>query len=262
MSAARPLTFAPTDAANDAPPTSSDIAAASRALDGALDQAWIAFQPIVDNRERRTLGYEALLRTKDTTLRDPSAILDAAERSHRVHDVGARVRELVVVAFESAPQSALLFINLHPRDLADARLFDPRSPLARIADRVVLELTERSSIHDIADVEANAAALRALGFRMAVDDLGAGYAGLSSFAVIEPEIAKLDMSLVRSIHLSSVRQRVVASMLSLCRELGSRVVAEGVECEEERATLASLGCEWMQGYYFAKPGPPFPAAMI
>ncbi len=95
--------------------------------------------------------------------------------------------------------------------------------------------------------------LRELGFRIAVDDLGAGYAGLSSFALLEPDIVKLDMTLVRDVDRSSVKQKLVASMASLCRDMGLLTVAEGVETQAERDTLIHLGCDLLQGFYFARP---------
>ena len=239
-------------------PHSLEFAAVSEALDRALEGLWVAFQPIVDWPKRIVIGYEALLRSRDETLSNPGLILDAAEQVGRLHDVGSRVRDLASKAFLSADQDTLLFLNLHPQDMLDASLYDPSHLLVQMADRVVLEITERSSVHDVMDLQSRAEGLRKLGFRLAIDDLGAGYAGLSSFAVLEPELAKLDMSLVRSIDTSQVRQRVVTSMVSLCRDLGNRVVAEGVETKEERDALADLGCDLMQGYLFAKPGPPFP----
>jgi EAL domain-containing protein (putative c-di-GMP-specific phosphodiesterase class I) len=119
---------------------------------------------------------------------------------------------------------------------------------------VVLEITERTSLARISDVRECVARLRKLGFRIAVDDLGAGYAGLSSFSQLEPDVAKLDMSLVRGIDVSSRKASIVRSMLTVCqRELGTYVVCEGVETESERDTLTSLGADLLQGYLFAKP---------
>jgi EAL domain-containing protein (putative c-di-GMP-specific phosphodiesterase class I) len=97
-----------------------------------------------------------------------------------------------------------------------------------------------------------------MGFKIAVDDLGAGYAGLSSFTVLEPEIVKLDMSLIRDIHITSTKQKVVRSMTALSKDMGMTVVAEGVETREERACLVDLGCDLLQGFLFAKPGRAFP----
>ncbi len=149
-------------------------------------------------------------------------------------------------------------MNLHPRDLVDTDLLDRNSALASIADKVVLEITERVSLGDIHNVRATVARLRERGFRIAVDDLGAGYAGLSSFALLEPEIVKLDMSLVRDIDQSPVKQKLVRSMTALCRDVGILIVAEGIETVAERDTLLEIGCDLMQGYLIARPGRAFP----
>jgi EAL domain-containing protein (putative c-di-GMP-specific phosphodiesterase class I) len=222
----------------------------------------MAFQPIVDPARRRVFAYEALMRAEEPSLPHPGAILEAAERLARLPDLGRRVRDLSAKAFERAPRDALLFVNLHTRDLLDTALFDGSAPLTRMADRVVLEITERSSIDDVKDVQSRVSVLRFNGFRLAVDDLGAGYAGLSSFVALEPEFVKLDMSLVRGVHDSPIRRRLVASMTSLCTEMGMRVVAEGVELEREHDCLLECGCELLQGYLFARPGPPFPKAAL
>jgi EAL domain-containing protein (putative c-di-GMP-specific phosphodiesterase class I) len=129
-----------------------------------------------------------------------------------------------------------------------------------MASRVVLEVTERAAIEQVDDVERRVRDLRQFGFRVAVDDLGAGYAGLSSFALLEPEIVKLDVSLLRDIDQSPVKQKLVASMTALCKDMGFMVVAEGVETPAERDCVVSLGCDLLQGYLFARPGRPFPSA--
>src|SRR5258708_840149 len=149
--------------------------------------------------------------------------------------------------------------HLHTRDLLDDELFDANRPLARIAAQVVLEITERASLHHIRDVQSRIAKLREMGFRIAVDDLGAGYAGLTSFAQLEPEVVKLDMSLVRDVHTQPTKQTLVRTMIAMCKELGMQIVAEGIETPEERDVIVAAGCDLMQGYLFAKPGKPFPA---
>jgi EAL domain-containing protein (putative c-di-GMP-specific phosphodiesterase class I) len=168
------------------------------------------------------------------------------------------VRSLSATAFDRAPSEALLLVNLHTQDLLDAELYEPLAPLSKIASRVILEITERSTIDDVKDVAARTDVLRRLGFRIAIDDLGAGYAGLSSFVALEPNIVKLDMSLIRGVDRSSIRQRLVGSMTSLCKEMGMSVIAEGVETVAEHDCVRGLGCDLLQGYLFAKPGPPFP----
>jgi EAL domain-containing protein (putative c-di-GMP-specific phosphodiesterase class I) len=237
-----------------------DRASLGASFDRALETMWMAFQPIVTDA-RGVFGYEALMRTKEPSLPHPGAVLDAAEKLDRMTELGRRVRGLSAKAFESAPSDAVLFVNLHARDLLDAELYEGTSPLGRIAERVVLEVTERAAIDMVKDVVARIAVLRYHGFRVAIDDLGAGYAGLASFAALEPEIVKLYMSLVRNAHQSNVRKRLIASMTSLCKEMNIKVVAEGVEAAEELACVRDAGCDLFQGYLFAKPGPPFPALL-
>jgi EAL domain-containing protein (putative c-di-GMP-specific phosphodiesterase class I) len=151
-----------------------------------------------------------------------------------------------------------LFVNLHTRDLLDDMLFSPHTPLGRMADRVVLEITERAALDDVRDAASRVASLRKLGFRIAIDDLGAGYAGLTSFANLEPEIAKLDMSIVRDVDKVPKRRKIIESMSRLCKEMDILVVAEGVETIPERDVLVECGCDLLQGYLFAKPGKAFP----
>ncbi len=226
----------------------------------ALDTLFIAYQPIVSWPTRGVFGYEALLRTREKTLPHPGAVLDAAERLKRTNDLGRAVRATASKPMVAMPAQVNLFVNLHTRDLLDDELFSPEAPLAQIAPAVVLEITERASLDEVPDVRERIARLRAMGFRIAVDDLGAGYAGLTSFALLEPEIVKLDMSLVRGIHLQPTKRIMVRSLIAMCKELGMAVVGEGVETIEERDALAAEGCELMQGYLFARPGDAFPVA--
>jgi EAL domain-containing protein (putative c-di-GMP-specific phosphodiesterase class I) len=235
-----------------------DRAGLQSCFDRALQTMWMAFQPIVDLDAKRVFGYEALLRSEEPALPHPGAVLGAAERLGRVAELGGHIRMLSAKAFEQAPRDHLLFVNLHALDLLDPNLYSADAPLTKFANRVVLEITERATLDDISDVRASVSQLRALGYRIAIDDLGAGYAGLSSFAALEPDIVKLDMSLIRNVHQSSIRQRVVRSMTTLCSDMGMSVVAEGVEVAEEIDAVHGFGCALFQGYFFARPGRPFP----
>jgi EAL domain-containing protein (putative c-di-GMP-specific phosphodiesterase class I)/ActR/RegA family two-component response regulator len=220
----------------------------------ALQQLRMVFQPIVNWEKKSVLAYEALMRSDEPSLPSPIDILDAAERLDRIHDLGRCIRRLIVAAAPAAPPEVLLFVNLHSLDLNDGELFEASSPLSQIAKRVVLEITERASLDGVGSVSHKIATLRELGYRVAVDDLGAGYAGLSSFAQIEPEFVKLDMSLVRGVDSSPRKQSVIRAMTQLCtKELGIEVVTEGVETAAERATLTEQGCVVFQGYLFGKP---------
>ncbi|MFO0741445.1 MAG: EAL domain-containing protein [Labilithrix sp.] len=224
----------------------------------AMDTLYIDYQPIVSWSNRTVFAYEALLRSREPSLPHPGAILEAAERLGSVHELGRRIRDRAIAPIASLPENALLFLNLHPDDLLDAALLAADTPLAAVADRVVLEITERSSLHGLDDVQGRIASLRKLGFKIAIDDLGAGYAGLTSFALLEPDIVKLDMALVRNLHLQPTKQTLVRTMVTMCKELGIVVTTEGIETLEERDELVRAGCDLMQGYLFARPGAPFP----
>ena len=224
----------------------------------ALDSLWMAYHPILRAEDGHVYGYEALLRSKEASLPHPGAVLDAAERLNMLDILGRTIRERSAGPMKDAPEGTVLFVNLHTTDLLDPTLMSPETPLSKIAKNVVLEITERASLDQVKDVRARVAALREMGFRIAVDDLGAGYAGLTSFALLEPEIVKLDMTLVRDVHLSSTKQKLVRSMTQLAHDMGMMVVGEGVETPEERDSLIHLGCDLLQGYLFAKPNVAFP----
>ena len=227
-----------------------------------LETLWMAFQPIVDFTNRRTVAFEALVRTNEPSIPHPGVLFALAEKLDRVHEIGRRIRgSIAKTLFESPPPAEVdVFINLHPSDFLDETLFSADSPLAAFASRVVLEVTERAALDEKAGITERVGRLRALGYRIAIDDLGAGYAGLSYFTQLSPDVVKIDMSLVRGIDEDAVKRKLVGSLTSLCKELGMRVVAEGIETAGERDACVNVGCDLLQGYLFAKPGRPFPDA--
>lgn len=239
-----------------APPRQSQI---ERSFDQALAGLFIVFQPIVRWSERVVYGFEALARSSDPTLGNPMALFDAAEQLERLDILGRKIRRSCVDAVEASEVRSALFVNLHPHDLLDETLYDGEAPLSRIARRVVLEITERAKLDEISDLKQRVERLRRLGFRIAVDDIGAGYSGLTSFVTLQPDLVKLDMALVRDVHLESVKRQLIRLVLDLCKQLDISVVAEGVETAEERDALLDLGCDLFQGYLFAAPAVGFPS---
>jgi len=235
-----------------------DLAGLEVRFISALKKLWMAYQPVVSFKERRILGYEALVRSAEPALPDPMALLDAAERLGWEHELGRIIRDQIAKAMTGLPDGAVMLVNLHPKDLLDETLFSTDALLTRYAKRVILEITERASLDEVKDVRVRVARLRESGFRIAVDDLGAGYAGLSTFAQLEPEVVKLDMSLVRDVHKEPIKQQVIRAFTALCRDMGMQVIAEGVETAEERRTLLECGCDLLQGFLFARPASPFP----
>ncbi len=231
-----------------------DRAALTLALDRTLWSLWMAFQPIV-RRDGSLHAYEVLMRSTDGALPGPEAILDAAERLGRLPELGHRTRELTAAELPALQADVTVFYNLHPLDLADPALLSSANHLNPSASRVVLEITERASLDGIHDVRRSVACLREQGFRIALDDLGAGYAGLTAFTHLEPDVAKLDMALTRDVDRDARKASVVGAMVHLCHDLGVTVVAEGVETAGEHEALAALDCDLFQGYLFARPAP-------
>jgi EAL domain-containing protein (putative c-di-GMP-specific phosphodiesterase class I) len=227
---------------------------------GAVDGLHAHYQPIVAWPERDVVGYEALARTHEPGVDSADVLLELAKRLHRLDDVGRRMRVVAAESFEST-LGPDLYINLHATDLLDPTLYDPSSVLSRMAPRVVFELTERCSYDSVVDLRDRLASLRALGFRIAVDDVGAGYSGLATFSTIDPSYVKLDLSLVRGLHASQERQEIVGSVVRTCGALGIGVIAEGVEAVEELKILSELGCGLFQGFLFARPAPEPPAVV-
>ncbi len=222
-------------------------------LDEALASVWMAFQPIISMQAGRAIGYEALVRTHHPVLSDPMLLLGAAERLGRVPEVDLHILERVAGEVAGAPPDSLLFVNLHPRSLDEPSLYTAKNSLAAVAERVVIEITERASIDSIPDVLDKIKALRALGFRIAIDDLGAGYSGLTSLLSLKPEFAKFDKELTQRLPDSPTHRKLVRWLEVLCRDLGLRTIAEGVETREQRDALMVLGCDHLQGYLFARP---------
>lgn len=222
-------------------------------FDRTLESLWMAYQPIVAWPDQTCFGHEALLRSREPSLPDPPAVLDAAERLGRVHELGRVIRRRVAQTMAGLSPDVVVFVNLHPLDLEDDDLFDAEALLTTFASRVVLEVTERASLDRVEGLSARLRRLRDLGYRFAVDDLGAGYSGLTSFVTINPEIVKIDRSLVRGLDRDGTKQKLVASLLGVCRDMGIRAILEGVETRAERSAAVELGAELLQGYAFHHP---------
>jgi EAL domain-containing protein (putative c-di-GMP-specific phosphodiesterase class I) len=226
-------------------------------LDRAVPSLRMGYQPIVRVSTKEIIAYEALVRPQDPELGTPALLLDAAEKTDRLAEVGRAIRASVSRTLWTSGRRVHVFVNLHARDLFDDSLFEESAPLSAFAGQVTLEITERASLRDVPDLRARIDLLQSLGFRIALDDLGAGYAGLSLLAQLHPDVVKLDMSFTRGIETDSIKQKLVRSMRQLCEELGTTFVVEGVETRAELAQLTGLGCDVFQGELFGMAGEPF-----
>lgn len=225
------------------------------AFERALSQTFVAFQPIVSWRDRAVYGFEALVRANGRPLGGAEELVRAAESAGSMRALGRTVRGAVAKVACSASDDAVLFVNVHADELLDPELAAPLSPLSLVAPRVVLELTEQATVGRGPELRERLAALRRLGYRIAVDDLGAGYSSLDLLAEIRPDFVKLDMSLVRRLDRDERRRRIVGHLLALLEDLGTKAVAEGVESAGERDALLDLGSPLLQGYLFGAPRP-------
>ncbi len=240
----------------------SDAALQLRELEDKLTRCLAAmtmhFQPIVHAKTRARFGYEALLRSTDKSLPHPGAILDAAERLEKIPALGRAVRaQSAKVIAQAPPERGVVFINLHLLDLFDKQLTSAFAPLSKVASRVILEITERTSLEGEIDLRYRVAELRELGFKIAIDDLGGGHARMGTFTLLDCDFVKLDMSLVRDVDQHPMKQRLIKSVTDLCRDQGITVIGEGVETDAEAKVLVDLGCDLLQGYLIARPGLPF-----
>jgi EAL domain-containing protein (putative c-di-GMP-specific phosphodiesterase class I) len=226
-----------------------------RLLSLALRRTWIVVQPIVHAQSRELYAYEALARCDHPEIAGPIQLFDLAEELDAVEEIEAVLRERVAELLRTLPDSTRLFVNTHPRALAGPEFYAPTNPLLPFADRIVLEIIEREEAGPSGELAERVAKLRARGFRIALDDLGAGYNGLNAFAEVRPDIVKFDMNLVRDMVKSATSLRLVATMIELCRDLGVMTVGEGVETEEQGELLRALACDLLQGYRFGRPAP-------
>jgi len=237
--------------ASVAPRAAAQGAPLARTFGRALSSLWMAYQPIVRCSDRRVIAHEALVRSDEPSLGDPLALFQAADRLGQRVRLGREIRALLVGDLVDIPGD--VYMNLNADDLLVAEVYDRRGRLAELAPRLVLEITEQAPLDLIPDVSGRITRLRDLGFRLAVDDFGAGYSGHLNLAILEPDVVKLDMSLIRRVDCDIGRRDAVRSMTRLCRKLRSLVVAEGVETCGERDALVALGCDALQGFLLARP---------
>lgn len=211
----------------------------------------IALQPIVDIVAGSVCGYEALSRFDSVPLRSPDQWFTAATQVGLGPDLELAAVGRAMELLPELPVGVYLAVNVSPETLL-------RPGLERLISvdqghHLVLELTEHQPVEDYAPVLRALAPLRERGVRLAVDDTGAGFASLRHILALQPDVIKLDLTLVRDIDLDPVRRALAAALVSFALETGVRVVAEGVETAAELATLRGLGVPYAQGYYLGVP---------
>lgn len=217
----------------------------------------MAFHPILDLSRNSIWGYEALVR--GTEGQGAGQILGMVDDSNRYKfDQACRVKAIELAAALFSDHETRLSINFMPN-----AVYEPAACIRATLEaahrvgfahqQIMFEFTENERMTDVAHVERIIAEYRKQGFVTALDDFGAGYAGLNLLASFQPDFIKLDMELIRGIATSSARQTIVAGVIMMARQLGVAVIAEGVETEMELSALRAAGIQLFQGYLFAKP---------
>jgi EAL domain-containing protein (putative c-di-GMP-specific phosphodiesterase class I) len=260
------VTSRPASSANQALPTSttqpiarkihepprSSTSSVRDLTTGDLD---VVFQPIVDLANGTSFALEALTRCKWPEFKNPMRLFEQAQEEGCCGSLGRKVREVAFARCTDAP----LFVNLHPHELDEGWLVRPDDPLFFHDRPVYLEITESAAFNYFSlCVNVLKEICSRSGAFLVVDDLGAGHSNLKRIIDLEPHIVKLDLALVRGIEKSKRQQILVRQVVSLCRELGARVVAEGIETEDELHAVIDTGAHYGQGYLFARPAFPIP----
>ena len=213
----------------------------------------IVFQPIVGIQGQGVIGVEALARFDCEPRQSPDVwFMDAVTAGLGTElDLAAAAASLEMLA--RIPPDLDLFLNVLPDTLFSSGFEELASSMP--GDRVVLELTEHAPVNDYDRLAAAIDELHAEGYRIAVDDVGAGYSSFRHLLTVHPDVLKIDISLCRSIDSDRARQVIGATITSLGRELEATVVAEGIETPAELTTVRELGVDSAQGFYLASPAP-------
>ena len=218
----------------------------------------MAFQPIVDLSAGRVWGYEALVRGVNGE--SAFSILNQVTEDVRYRfDQAARVLAIETAGKLFGRDDLRLSINFMPNAVYEPSACIKKSlAAAKRANfphkNLMFEFTKNERMQDIAHVRRIIEAYRQLGFWTALDDFGSGYAGLGLLSQLQTDLIKIDMELLRDIHLSKSKQAIVGGIVGIGRALDIAVLAEGVENDEELTVLRAAGISLFQGYHFAKPG--------
>ncbi|MES2820811.1 MAG: bifunctional diguanylate cyclase/phosphodiesterase [Pseudomonadota bacterium] len=217
------------------------------------------FQPIVSLSERRILGYEALTRgPSNSSLHSPIPLFALARSAGRLSELELICRKSACRRFSELELAGQLFLNVSPESLLESshqpgRTLQLLQAFGIAPSRVVIELTEQAPIEDFALLDKALHHYRAMGFSIALDDLGAGYSSLRLWSELRPDYVKIDRHFIDGIHQDAVKREFVGSILKMAKASRAQVIAEGIEQMEELNVLSEMGIDLVQGYLLARP---------
>jgi EAL domain-containing protein (putative c-di-GMP-specific phosphodiesterase class I) len=216
-------------------------------------------QPIIDVSTNETRALEMLTRgPKGTVLEFPLQLFSIARQTGLLYDLEMLVFEKALQQIKTTRCPHDIFINFTPITLGNMRFTRDIKKLMQkykgIAPKqIVFEVTERDSIEELKDFNYNIKVLRLMGFRIAVDDTGSGYASLNTISEIMPDIIKIDRSVIENIDKNTLKESMLKGLLMVAKEAGSLVVAEGIENADEASVLTRNNVDLAQGYFYARP---------
>jgi PAS domain S-box-containing protein len=217
------------------------------------------FQPVVNLSSLHVGGYEALSRFDHHSGGTPEQWFDAADSAGLGPQLELfAIRKAIAHAYQ-LPTGAFLSVNASPETLLREDFTQLVESLH--GESLVVEVTEHAAVEDYEPLQRAINRLRRNGVRLAIDDAGAGFSSLKHIVRLLPEFIKLDLFLIRNIHEDPVKRAVVAGMLGVASQIGGKVIAEGVETQDELRVLMDLGVEWAQGYHLGRPGP-LPSGLV
>ena len=223
------------------------------------DRLTPVFQPILDYRGQAYAGFEGLIRgPADSSLHSPAALFDLAARHGLTMELERACRTAIFRAFARLKLRGTLFINVSPACLADPcfRNGETQSLLRELGlspSRIIIELTENQEIKDFAALRDALMHYRAQGYRIAIDDLGEGFSNLRLWSELRPEYVKIDRHFIQGIASDVLKFRLVRSMHEIAETCGASIVAEGIETEDDFATVRDLGIACGQGFFISRP---------
>lgn len=234
-------------------------------LQGALEREEfdLVYQPQLSGRNHHIIAFEALLRwtSSETGPVSPGEFISLAEKSGLIHELGLWVFRKACKDLRTMqkhhPYPLFLSINLSLQQLLDPTFCEKVKSIlfeeSADASRIVLEVTESVAFHHASRVIDNLVLLKRLGFLVALDDFGKDYSSLGRITYLPVDILKIDMDFIRRIDEGNQKDlAIIRSIIQLSRNLGAKVLAEGVENEAQRSFLQAEGCDYLQGYFFHK----------
>jgi EAL domain-containing protein (putative c-di-GMP-specific phosphodiesterase class I) len=217
------------------------------------------FQPVFDSALNRVYGYEALIRgPSNSPLHAPLPLIQAASQAGRLFELELLCREIAIRRFREMDLPGRLFLNVNPLSLMEPT-FRPGETVRLLQEvglspqRVVIEITEQQPLSDYTVLKTAVAHYNEAGFAIAIDDLGAGYAGLRLWSELRPKYVKIDHHFIQNISSDPVKREFVRSIGEIAARLGCSVVAEGIETAEDHAVVRRLGIRYAQGFHLARP---------